>query len=145
MTHRIRCYTLFDITQTGVLNRRAPVSTENLELWEKQRKTQCNFDTLIQIISLRCQPEDISTTTTQKLPQSRFGKKIPESVTVYSFQFTVPYVELFSLNGDELAALYNDSHSVPMIRLGTEHESIQHFLDISKEYRNIIFEVINDA
>ena len=56
----ITCYTLFDITQTGVLNRAKPPNNEEHDQWLKQRNTQCNFDTIQQAISLRSQPEMIS-------------------------------------------------------------------------------------
>ncbi len=54
--YRIRCHTLFDITQTGVLNRSKPTE-DDVAGWVKRRNTQCNFDTVLQVISLRSQPE----------------------------------------------------------------------------------------
>ena len=60
MSFRIECYTLFDITQTGVLNRSRPVDGQDLDQWVHKRNTQANFDTLLQIISLRSQPEIVS-------------------------------------------------------------------------------------
>ena len=54
MSYRIRCYTLFDITRTGVLNRKSPAmyNPEELKSWEYKRNTQANYDTILQIINL---------------------------------------------------------------------------------------------
>ena len=59
MSIKIACYTLFDITQTGVLNRSKPAVDMDPEVWIYKRNTQCNFDTILQVISLRSQPEVI--------------------------------------------------------------------------------------
>ena len=62
MMQKIRCYTLFNITKTGITNRRnsSKLGPDKDKEWEKLRNTQCNFDTLIQVISLRSQPENIT-------------------------------------------------------------------------------------
>ena len=62
MNTRIKCYTLFDITNTGILSRKTPVNLlpEKVLDWETDRARQSNFDTIIQVISLRTQPEDIT-------------------------------------------------------------------------------------
>ena len=57
MSYTISCYTLFDITQTNVLNRYRPVQDQDVKEWMHKRNTQCNFDTVQQAISLRSQPE----------------------------------------------------------------------------------------
>ena len=60
MNFRITCYTLFDITQTGVLNRSRPSVDQDMTDWTCKRNTQANFDTILQVISLRSQPESLS-------------------------------------------------------------------------------------
>ena len=60
MSYRISCYTLFDITQTGVLNRTKPNEGQDLAEWVQKRNTQCNFDTVLQVIALRSQPEIVN-------------------------------------------------------------------------------------
>ena len=57
MSFTITCYTLFDITPTGIMNRHRPVVDEEIPIWLQKRNTQCNFDTVIQSISLRSQPD----------------------------------------------------------------------------------------
>ena len=58
MSYTISCYTLFDITQTNVLNRHRPDMDKE---WLHKRNTQSNFDTIQQAISLRSQPEIVRT------------------------------------------------------------------------------------
>ena len=57
MSFTVSCYTLFDITQTGTVNRNKPAIDEDENIWLHKRNTQCNFDTILQAISLRSQPE----------------------------------------------------------------------------------------
>jgi len=44
--HTITCYTLFDITNTNVLNRSKPVG-DDVDIWKVQRNSQANFDTIL--------------------------------------------------------------------------------------------------
>ena len=56
---RIKCYTLYDITQTNVNFRKK--NTEIVPADEmKKRSQQSNFETILQIINMRSQPEEIS-------------------------------------------------------------------------------------
>ena len=102
LMYRIRCHTLFDITKTGVLNRKAPSnSTEEFVLdWEHKRNTQCNFDTLIQVISLRAQPEEISNTKKHEVnfrESNNFGFLFEEEdiQPYWSFDFTINQMKVF--------------------------------------------------
>jgi hypothetical protein len=72
MSFKISCYTLFDITQTGVINRGKPGTDEDIDAWLVKRNTQCNFDTILQVISLRSQPEDISKPKIKRIAINEF-------------------------------------------------------------------------
>ena len=152
MSYKIRCYTLFDITKTGIINRRPPVngSTEQLVRWEKTRNTQCNFDTIIQVISLRSQPEDITEpvkgiATFDETTDFGFLFEQEETEQPYwSFDFTISYQGVFNDGIHELGYLHDDCDSVPMIKVGTEWEKLPSFLDTSPELRNIYFEEIDN-
>lgn len=152
MSHKIRCYTLFDITKTGIINRRAPLngSTEQLATWEQSRNTQCNFDTLIQVISLRSQPENISVPEQEIFmfdETNMFGFLFEQEEGEYTrwyFDFTVNYQGVFDDGVSKLGYLNDDCDSVPMIKIGTEWEKLPSFLDISPELRNVYFEEIDD-
>ena len=149
MSLKIRCYTLFDITKTGITNRRnTPVPVdEKISLWEKQRNTQCNFDTIIQVISLRGLPEDIIDPYRDEIvltDTEKFGFLL-ESETpcpVWTFDFSVVFGSVFNNGIEELGHLFTDCEGVPMIQVGTELNKLPTFLDISPELRNIYFEVI---
>ena len=149
MTFKISCSTLFDITQTGVLNRRTPqnLSEELIRSWEYKRNQQCNFDTIIQLISLRIQPEEITTPTMEPFifeDIDMFGFLFDgeEAQMCWTFEFTVNNIIVFNDGINDLGALYTDCDSVPMIKNLGEWEKLPNFLDISPELRNIYFEII---
>lgn len=145
----LRCHTLFDITKTGVLNRRIPSNITDVELLElqKKRNRQVNFDTVIQLISLRSLPEEISSVSASKVNFEKFQNygflfDQEEDQMSYSFTFSVPHIGVFNNGIDELGALYSDCHEVPMLKIGTEWEKLPHFIDTSPELKNIHFEVL---
>lgn len=149
MSYKVKCYTLFDITQTGASLRRGRNNTEIDPYHVQKINTQANFDTILQIISLRSQPEQISVPikTEINLQQSEyFGylfnlSDIDEDINCWNFQFSVQHASVFSDGINELGALYSDCNGVPMIKCNTEWTKLPNFLDSSEELRNIYFEV----
>jgi len=111
MTQRIQCRTAFDITATGVRSHyresRIPFqddtggSITDLVSWNRARNQQRNWETLNQIISLRCLPERIS------VPQRRDN--------LWTFDFEVPGLSSISAGDDDLGLLLQDADSIPMI------------------------------
>jgi hypothetical protein len=152
MSYKIRCYTLFDITKTGILNRKPPIngSIEQIQLWEKRRNTQTNFDTIIQVISLRSQPEDITNSSVQDINIKEFGKfgfiYENEDLTynIWSFEFTISHHSVFDDGIDELGNLHNDCNGVPMIKTSNKLHMLPECLDTTPELKNIHFEVLNE-
>lgn len=153
MSHTIRCHTLFDISKTGILNRRHPtdMNEEQLALWNNDRNRQCNFDTILQVISLRSQPENISSPKKEEFKFEDcdsfgflFDTITDEVINKWIFEFTVNYQGVFNDGINELGALYTDCDSVPMITGLSEWQKVPNFLDISPELKNIHFEVLND-
>lgn len=147
----IKCHTLFDITSTGVTNRKPPIdlSEEKRTEWLLNRNRQNNFDTLIQVISLRTQPEDISKSTTNIVDfknNSKFGFLFDEEEPqqVWDFTFSINYNNVYDDGINELGALYTDCDNVPMLKVGTEWDKLPAFLDVSPELRNVYFEVISN-
>jgi hypothetical protein len=142
---KIRCYTLFDITQTGVTNRRNNTKTSQ---WEKDRNTQCNFDTIVQVISLRSQPENITSPEQSIIifdETNEFGflfEQEEEAHSYWHFDFDINYQGAYDDGINEFGHLYSDCDGVPMIKVGTEWDKLPEFLDSSVELRNIYFEVI---
>ena len=149
MSYTITCYTLFDITPTGVMNRHRPVDEEQLPSWLHKRNTQCNFDTVVQAVSLRSQPEIF------RMPEkiqirfdefTNFGFLFEqlenETYDCWSFDFNIQHPSVFTDGINELGALYSDCDNVPMIKTETSWNKLPAFLDTSAELRNIYFKVV---
>lgn len=150
MSYRISCYTLFDITQTGVLNRTKPNEGQDLAEWVQKRNTQCNFDTVLQVIALRSQPEIVNFPSKEVIKFNEFEhfgflfEQIEhESYPCWRFEFDVQHPSVFDDGVTDLGALYGDCDGVPMILCGTEWDKLPAFLDSSPELRNIYFTVQN--
>jgi len=149
MSLTIRCYTLFDITKTGITNRRNNSNPD--PKWQKQRNTQVNFDTILQIISLRSQPEDITDPMKSKIKFNEFDKfgflfeNDTEPKPCWSFNFTVNFDSVFDDGINDFGYLYQDCDGVPMIITDTQWNKLPQFLDTSPELKNIHFEVFTNA
>lgn len=147
MSHRICCYTLFNVTQTGVLNRSKP-NENNVEGWLHKRNTQCNFDTILQVISLRSQPEVVKNPIKIEMTDEDFMKfgflyeKTDNYNYCWKFEFEIQHSSVFENGITPLGALYNDCDGVPMIPCHEQLTIIPHFLDTSIELKNIYFEVV---
>jgi hypothetical protein len=144
MSHRISCYTLFDITQTGILNRARPNIEQDHTEWLYKRNTQCNFDTIVQTISLRSLPEILSfpSKKTELLKDTEFGskyKKNKKPIQYWTFDFEIHDLSVFQDEHSDLGHLYRDINGVPMIICGTEISDLQAVLDISLDLKNIYF------
>jgi len=147
----IKCHTLFDITSTGITNRKPPIdlTDEKQYEWMLNRNRQNNFDTLVQVVSLRTQPEDITKSSVRELDfttANKFGFLFEneEPQKVWSFTFSINYNNVYDDGIDELGALYTDCEGVPMLKVGTEWDKLPSFLDVSPELRNVYFEVISN-
>ncbi len=106
---QITISTHYDITNTDVTRKfnknylplkNSKVTVTSEEQWVKARRQQSNFETLIQIVSLRSQPYNISVTKTN---------------TIWELRFTVDSTEVFKLANDHLAILRDDCSNVPML------------------------------
>lgn len=148
MSFTVSCYTLFDITQTGVINRSRPGPEDDPEVWLNKRNTQCNFDTIVQAISLRSQPEDITDTIQTKIKFSEFEnfgflfEDDDAEINCWSFSFSVQHPSVYHDGITELGSLYSDCDQIPMIKTNTAWSKLPAFLDSTDELRNIYFKVI---
>lgn len=141
--HRISCYTLFDITKTGIPNRAKPGDDVlDTSEWFSKRNTQCNFDTILQVISLRAQPDVINDPkkVTSKLDK-KFGIVYQDHKlhNIWMFDFTVQHSSVFEDGIHELGYLYQDCIGVPMIISNDIDVKIVNTLQIDDQYRNIFF------
>ena len=149
----IRCQTLFDITPTGVKNRRPPDVT-GYELTElvKRQQQQSNYDTVLQVISLRSQPESISQVKKSDilLTDSNFGflyssEREDNTISSWTFTFTVQHDSVFQNDDGVLGELFNDCEQVPMITNLTESVKLTPQLNIDTDLKNIHFEIVDYA
>lgn len=146
MSQRICCYTLFNITETGVMNRSKP-ALDDIEDWMHKRNSQCNFDTVLQVISLRSQPDVVKLPVKKRLQEEDLEKfgflfKYNEDIEQYywKFEFEVHHTSVFENGITEFGALYSDCSGVPMIVFDKQPQSLVDFLNISDELKNIHFE-----
>lgn len=132
------CKTLFDCSLTGITGHfrigqipyedRTGRTIKNIHDWNHSRNQQRNFETLLQIISLRSQPERISTPVVND--------------HVWQFSFEVEAEGTFGIAGNDepFAALYQDCKGVPMIVGLNEHAVDEPVL---RPTHNIWFESVN--
>ena len=150
---RIKCYTLYDITQTNVNFRKK--NTEIVPADEmKKRSQQSNFETILQIINMRSQPEEISESeltviNIDDLKDFNFGylyeksyNKTIKKINVWSFTFSVDHADVFNNGINDLGSLSDDCNQVPMILKLEETFKLSNQMNISDEQRNIYFEVL---
>lgn len=144
----ITCYTLFDITQTNVLNRNRPPADFNVEDWLYKRNTQSNFDTILQAISLRSQPEIIKSPLELEIKFDEFDnfgflyeQEEEKTYPAWMFQFSIQHPSVFHDGLTELGGLYNDCHKVPMLLCGHEYKNLANFIDCTPELKNIHFKI----
>ena len=137
----ITCYTLFDITQTNVLNRSKPIG-DNHKLWLVQRNSQANFDTILQCVSLRANPEILHYPhrVEDNTGNNPFGFLMEkQNIYYWKFDFKVQNNSVFNDSIDSLGFLTKDCHEIPMLTCGTESVDLPSFLDTTPELNNIYF------
>ena len=125
----ITVYTLFDITNTKIIRRYKKILMDNHPdinseaQWIMAKNQQNNFETLMQIISLRAQP------TLLYKPRKKDNKWV--------FSFTVEFDDVYLKDSDKLGLLRDDCKNVPMINL-LQSKITDSYLILDK---NIFFEV----
>ena len=139
---KIVCRTLFDCTCTGITGNfrvaQLPIKDKNQNLivnqeqWNFCRNQQRNWETLLQIISLRALP---------------IVTKYPEKINnIWEFEFEVETPGVYSATNDEknTDALLNECSGIPMIIGLTENINTNAQLIVQGEHKNIWFESVNN-
>lgn len=131
------------------MNRSKPTTSDDIQEWVNKRNTQCNFDTLLQVISLRSQPEVVrypnkKIMTTEDSDKFGFLFQLESEKELYYwvFEFEVQHPSVFENGITTLGALYRDCEGVPMIMCGEQIEGMTSFLNTTDELKNVHFEVI---
>jgi hypothetical protein len=132
------CHTLVDITATRVVTNyrqdlpqfidHAGQTVKDQTSWNTSRNQQRNYETVIQIISLRAQPIYLETpsVTVCDLVDFNFGSEFKGKQRVWCFKFAVEHAGVFDIAAHDLAALLNDVDRVPCITGLTESAKFTH-------------------
>ena len=135
MSYIYEGYTLVDITPTGVTTYSPEQSFE--------RNQQRNWETIMQIISLRTQPNILETTNLTKdinYFNNNFGINYQGIHKVWYFKFAVDYEDIFLEGSDHYGLLKSDFKITPVV-LGlteTAHPE-QPIFYTSGPWKNIYF------
>jgi hypothetical protein len=139
---KIACKTLFDCSVTGVTGHfklsqipftdRAGQLVDNSADWHRSRNQQRNWETLLQVIGLRTQPE----ITQYPIQQD----------AVWCFEFTTDAAGVYGLdnNPDPLAGLAQGCAGVPMVTNINEQTTESAVLCVQGQGQNIWFNTINN-
>jgi hypothetical protein len=140
---KILCRTLFDCTCTGItgnfrvaqlpINDRNEKTIVDQEQWNFSRNQQRNWETLLQMISLRALPTIV-----------KYPTKTDHG---WSFEFEVETPGVYSATGDEsnTDALLYECAGIPMITGLTENKGLEPQLIVQGVHKNIWFETVNNA
>lgn len=140
---KIQCRTLFDCSCTGVTGHyrssQVPFQDQtgqtisNERDWKFARNQQRNWETILQIISLRTQPMNLSVSTvTDK---------------VWQFTFEVEAEGVYSVNADpnNMDALLKECNGIPMVTNLTESPGLESVLIAQGDRKNIWFQAVNKS
>lgn len=132
---RIDVCTKFDCTVTGTVGHfkssspqinRQGKKLSTVEDWTTSRNQQRNWETFLQLISLRTQPFEII--------EPRFDAGF------WYWSYQIEFEKLYFNNGDELARLKEDFNQIPMLTGLAEHDELQGILVVDGPKQNIWFE-----
>ena len=134
MQQHITITTDFDVTQTGVVRNfkkeALPLSVGRLLIttekdWILKRRQQSNWETMIQVISLRTLPIN--------LRQSKKGKK-------WIINFDIEAGAVYQLGDDLIGLLKQDCTNVPLLTGLTETKKLGPFVIIEGTTKNMTFD-----
>jgi len=136
---KILCRTLFDCTATGVTGHMrssdlpfvdaAGQTVDNQLAWNRSRNQQRNYETLIQLISLRTQPINVTATD--------------QNQQYWQFSFETENESVYGSGPDAFENLLQDCAGVPMITNLGEQQSLNAVIETQGLRQNIWFETIN--
>ena len=103
---RIEVTTHFDCTQTGTTSYRKIKAGTTTEQWDFTRNQQRNFETILQCVSLRANPQDIT---------DPVSFTTAEGDKYWKFSFCISHDGSFSNGIDPTGLLKESATGVPMI------------------------------
>jgi hypothetical protein len=130
-------YTLIDITQTGVIKNNSTVLV--------QRNQQRNWETVLQVISLRAQPIEVASPKLHRediTNAHEFGSHYQQTQHCWKFKFFIEHHDIFGSAEDPDYFLRTDFQHVPIIVGLTETASFPvPMFYTSGEFKNIYFKL----
>jgi len=102
-------YSLVDITPTGVIRNTSPDAID--------RDQQRNWETVLQCMGLRTQPQNIQNPVSSMIDieSTEFGDFYKGNQTVWMWQWTVEATGIYDLQNKPLGGLMQDFEQVPII------------------------------
>lgn len=137
---KIRCYTLFDITPTGVRGHSQRTSEVT---WNQRRNQQRNWETFLQIATLRTHASNIAEPIPifTKPADCGLGKVYTGVHKVWTFDFDFITPNAYRNGESDIGLLEADSDGIPMIIGLTESASLVPALDLYNDKKNTRFEI----
>lgn len=117
---KIEIQTLFDITKTNIVRNYSPALVKShptintKEEWVKARQQETNWETIIQVISLRSNPVDIKYPNVEKIDLKNFGYHMFFGLA-WKFSFVIETDSVFHDGTNPIGLLLDDMNNVPMI------------------------------
>lgn len=131
---QIVCYTLFDITPSGIKSHikalqfpttdRTGAALNNADDWTRARNQQRNWETILQVVSLRTQPENCSDPVSFVTDFKQTQFRVKGKGKVWSFAFESEIDDAFEISENAIGALELDVHQVPMV-IGLNETSVK--------------------
>lgn len=121
------CVTLIDITKTDAVRHYNPSMEESKSDYNLKRNQHRNYQTMVQLISLRSQPIYLSDPVkfiNRDLSDVELGTNY-DNETFWSFSFGYEQVDLFITPDHPFGALLEDMNNVPIILNLMETADIQ--------------------
>lgn len=109
--------------------------------WHRGRNQQRNFETLVQLLSLRTQPQELERSKkiiNQDLTKIGLGNYDKNNL-VWTLDFTVEFDSIFKIGNDDLGLLRDDFDKIPMITGLKETANLQPYFETSGTMTNISF------
>ena len=137
----IKVFTLFDITNTDIIRpykialMQSHPSINSEAEWIIARKQQTNFETILQVLSLRTQPSVLHKPIVKTGSLNKF--KINKKGKIWSVVFTIEHDSVYFNGIRDLGLLEEDCEHVPMI-INLDESITDEYLQVGK---NIYFEI----
>ena len=111
------CVTLIDITKTDAVRHYNKSMSETEAEYNIKRNQQRNYQTMLQVISLRCQPSFATDPIIYKdldITDAGFGSAFTKE-TVWEFTFAVDVEDVFATADSPYGLLLEDMNNIPII------------------------------